>query len=157
MNIEIERKFLVSNHFKQHVQQSITIKQGYLNTHPERTVRIRTKGEKAYITVKGKSSNDGLQRLEWEKEIPFQEAETLFPLCEPYCIEKIRHIILYDNHTFEIDEFLGDNKGLVVAEVELKEPNEKINLPDWILKEVTGNPQYYNSYISQNPYKNWNQ
>ncbi len=157
MNIEIERKFLVSNDFREYIQQSITIKQGYLNTHPERTVRVRIKGEKAYITVKGKSSNDGLQRLEWEKEINIQEAENLFPLCEPYCIEKIRHLIVIGNHTFEIDEFLGHNKGLILAEVELKEPNEKVIFPNWILKEVTGDPQYYNSYISQNSYKNWNQ
>ncbi|APD07177.1 adenylate cyclase [Flavobacteriaceae bacterium UJ101] len=156
MNIEIERKFLVSDDFRKFIQKSTPIKQGYLNTDPERTVRIRTKGNKAFITVKGKSSKDGLERFEWEKELSLQEAKILFPLCEKHCIEKIRHEILYENYLFEIDEFLGDNKGLILAEVELKDKNETIILPKWIIKEVTGNLNYYNSYISTNPFKNWN-
>ncbi len=155
MNIEIERKFLVSDDFRAFIHQSVKIKQGFLNTDPERTVRIRVKGKKAFITVKGKSSKDGLERLEWEKEINIQEAENLFPLCENQPIEKIRHEIKEKNHVFEVDEFLGENKGLILAEVELKSKDEKMMLPKWILKEVTGNLKYYNSYISQNPFKNW--
>lgn len=155
MNIEIERKFLVSDDFRKSIQKSTPIKQGYLNTNPERTVRIRTKGEKAFITIKGKSSNDGLERFEWEKEISLQEAQNLFPLCEPYYIEKIRHEIIYKDHLFEIDEFLGVNHGLILAEVELKDKNETLVLPKWIIKEVTGEIKYYNSYISTNPFKDW--
>ncbi|MFV0237366.1 MAG: CYTH domain-containing protein [Flavobacteriales bacterium] len=155
MNIEIERKFLVSDDFRKNIRKSTMIKQGYLNTNPERTVRIRTKGERAFITVKGKTSKDGLERFEWEKEVNIQEAKNLFPLCEKYCIEKIRHEVPYENHIFEVDEFKGCNEGLVLAEVELKDKNEIVMLPKWITKEVTGNLNYYNSYISKNPFKNW--
>ncbi len=155
MNLEIERKFLVSDDFRTFIDQSVKIKQGFLNTDPKRTVRIRIKGKKAFITVKGKSSKDGLERLEWEKEISVLDAESLFLLCENQPIEKIRHEIKEKNHVFEVDEFLGENKGLIVAEVELKSKYERIMFPKWILKEVTGNLKYYNSYISQNPFKNW--
>ncbi|MFV0530535.1 MAG: CYTH domain-containing protein [Flavobacteriales bacterium] len=156
MNIEIERKFLVLNDFKNFIHKSTCIKQGYLNTDPERTVRIRINNQRDWITIKGKSSKDGLERFEWEKEIPLHEGENLLLLCEEKPIEKIRHEIIHENHVFEVDEFLGENKGLVLAEVELKDKNEYINFPEWILKEVTGDFKYYNSYISQNPYKNWN-
>ena len=156
MNKEIERKFLVSADFRNFIQTSTPIKQGYLNTDSHRTVRIRTKGEVAYLTIKGISSKDGLERFEWEKEIPKKEAELLFPLCESFIIDKIRHEIQINEHLFEIDEFFGENEGLILAEVELKDKNEIVNLPKWILKEVTGQKQYYNSYISKNPFKNWN-
>ncbi len=156
MNIEIERKFLVSEEFRKHISKSTPIKQGYLNTDAERTVRVRTKGDKAFITIKGKSSSDGLERFEWEKEISPYDAFELLNLCEDHIIDKIRHEVVFKKHTFEIDEFLGKNEGLILAEVELNDKNEKVNLPTWITEEVTGKSCYYNSYISNTPFKNWN-
>ena len=136
---EIERKFLVvSNDFKKESHKHTRIIQGFLNTHPERTVRIRTSGEYGYLTIKGISDQSGLTRFEWEKQISLADAKKLLPLCEPGIIDKNRFEVLVGNHTFEIDEFLGENEGLVVTEVELESKNEPFEKPYWLGKEVTG-------------------
>lgn len=154
--IEIERKFLVkSDAFKNKAHTKTRLIQGFLNTHPERTVRVRVKGDYGFLTVKGKSTNDGLSRFEWETEIPKTNAEALLKLCEPSLIDKIRYEIPVGNHTFEVDEFFGDNEGLIVAEVELSSENETIEKPNWLGKEVTGQTKYYNSQLSKQPYKTW--
>ena len=155
MSLEIERKFLVAGNYHPDVTQSIRICQGYLNSHPNRTVRVRIKGEHGYITVKGESSDSGMTRFEWEKEISLEEAQQLLVLCEPGVIDKIRHLVKVGNHTFEVDEFLGDNQGLVVAEIELESENDVFERPKWLGTEVTGDPRYYNASLSQNPYKTW--
>ena len=153
---EIERKFLVtSNQFKEEAYQTFSIKQGYLNSHPERATRVRIKENKAFITVKGKSSANGLTRFEWEKQIEVNDAKELLKLCEPGKIEKNRFLIKSENHTFEVDEFYGENEGLTIAEVELENENEEVIFPDWLGKEVTGDKKYYNSALINNPYKNW--
>jgi len=154
--IEIERKFLVtSNAFKSEAYNSTRIIQGFLNTDKERTVRIRLKGEIGYLTIKGKSTNDGLTRFEWEKEISKTEAEALLLLCEKGVIEKIRYEIKINNHIFEVDEFFGDNEGLIIAEVELQKENETFTKPNWLGEEVTGQIKYYNSQLSKQPYNTW--
>ncbi|HSP83916.1 MAG TPA: CYTH domain-containing protein [Gillisia sp.] len=154
--IEIERKFLVKAHdFKAEAYKKTRIVQGFLNTDPHRTVRIRINGEQAFITVKGLSNKTGLSRFEWEKEIPVNEAEALLALCEPGIIEKVRYLVKKNNHTFEVDEFLGENQGLVIAEVELKDENESFTKPAWLGPEVTGDVRYYNSQLSKDPYINW--
>lgn len=154
--IEIERKFLVKAHdFKAEAYKKTRIVQGFLNTDPHRTVRIRINGEQAFITVKGLSNKTGLSRFEWEKEIPVNEAEALLALCEPGIIEKVRYLLKKNNHTFEVDEFLGENQGLVIAEVELKDENESFTKPAWLGPEVTGDVRYYNSQLSKDPYINW--
>ncbi len=154
--VEIERKFLVNSEiFKKEAFRKTRIRQGFLNTDKERTVRIRIKGEKSFITVKGKSSKDGLKRFEWEKEILKDEAQTLLDLCEPTIIDKIRYEVKIGNHIFEVDEFYGENIGLIVAEVELKIENEVFETPNWLGKEVTGDVKYYNSQLSKQPYKTW--
>ncbi|WP_461598406.1 CYTH domain-containing protein [Winogradskyella sp.] len=156
MTVEIERKFLVtSNDFKKEATVSYKIKQGFLNSHKERTVRVRLKNGKGYLTVKGKSSEDGLVRFEWEKEISSQDAEQLFGLCEKGTLDKMRYEVNFGKHTFEIDEFFGDNEGLVIAEVELQSKNEHFEKPEWLGKEVTGDVKYYNSQLSKQPYKTW--
>ena len=154
--IEIERKFLVlSEAFKTEAFNKIRIIQGFLSTHKERTVRVRIKGKKAFITVKGISNNEGTSRLEWEKEIPVKEAETLLSICEPNLIEKTRFEIKSGNHVFEVDEFYGENEGLIIAEIELTSENEDFKKPDWLGKEVTGDVRFYNSLLSKTPYRNW--
>lgn len=154
--IEIERKFLVkANDFKAEAFKKTRIVQGFLNTDPHRTVRIRINGNQAFITVKGLSNKTGLSRFEWEKEIPVKEAETLLDICEPGIIEKVRYLVKINNHTFEVDEFLGENQGLVIAEVELKDENESFTKPAWLGPEVTGDVRYYNSQLSKDPYINW--
>lgn len=154
--IEIERKFLVkSDAFKEEAYKKIAILQGFLNTDPGRTVRIRIKGEKAFITVKGKTNKSGLTRFEWEKEIKRTDAHSLIDLCEPGIIDKTRYLVKSGNHTYEVDEFYGDNQGLVVAEVELNSEDEKFEKPEWLGKEVTGDVRYYNSQLTKNPFKKW--
>ncbi|UKM65696.1 CYTH domain-containing protein [Flavobacteriaceae bacterium GSB9] len=154
--IEIERKFLVlSNDFKTAAFKKTKLVQGYLNSHKERAVRVRIKGEKGFLTVKGASSKNGLSRFEWEKEIALQDAKALLNLCESGIIDKIRYEVKLKNHIFEIDEFFGDNEGLVIAELELKSENETFEKPDWLGDEVTGNPKYYNAQLSKHPYKKW--
>ncbi|RKS55298.1 adenylate cyclase [Gillisia mitskevichiae] len=154
--VEIERKFLVtSDKFKNEAFKSSEIKQGYLNSHPERTTRIRIQDEIAFITIKGKSSKSGLSRFEWEKEIAVVEALELLKLCEPGAIEKVRYFVKSEEFTFEIDEFSGDNRGLVMAEIELTSEKDTFKKPDWLGEEVTGDLRYYNSQLSKNPFKNW--
>ncbi|MDT0649446.1 CYTH domain-containing protein [Autumnicola edwardsiae] len=154
--MEIERKFLVtSDDFKFEAEEKLRIKQGYLNSHPDRAVRVRTKGAKAFITVKGRSSESGLSRFEWEKEISTEDAEELLKLCEPGIIDKARYLIKLGQHTFEVDEFYGSNKGLIVAEVELSSETEEFEKPEWLGKEVTGDNKYYNAQLCKEPYQNW--
>ena len=153
---EIERKFLVvSEDFKKEAFKNFSIKQGFLNTDPERTVRLRITGDKAFITIKGKSSKSGLSRFEWEKEIDVKEAEALFELCEPGIIEKTRYLVKAGDFVFEIDEFYGENEGLKVAEIELNKETDTFEKPQWLGREVTGEVKYYNSQLSKNPFKNW--
>ena len=154
--IEIERKFLVkSKAFKAESFKNTRIIQGFLNTHKDRTVRVRLKGENGFLTVKGVSSKNGLSRFEWEKEISNLEAEALLKLCEPTIIDKVRYEVKVKNHIFEVDEFSGENEGLIIAEIELNSENETFDKPDWLGKEVTGDIRYYNSQLSKNPFKNW--
>lgn len=154
--IEIERKFLVtSNNFITDAYANHQIAQGYLNSNPERTVRIRIKGESGFLTVKGKNNATGMTRFEWETEITLLEAKPLLSLCETGVIQKIRYEVKSGNHIFEIDVFQGDNEGLIVAEIELNSEDETFKKPDWLGKEVTNDPRYYNSYLSQNPFKKW--
>lgn len=154
---EIERKFLVpSDDFKEQASKKTLFIQAYLNTHPERTIRIRISGEQAFMTIKGKSSENGLSRFEWEKEIPIEEAKELLELCEPGKIKKYRYLIQFGDHIYEVDEFLEDNEGLTLAEIELESEEEKFEKPDWIGEEVTGNLDYYNSNLIAKPYKTWN-
>lgn len=154
--IEIERKFLVqSSDYKVQAFKQTVIIQGFLNTHKERTVRVRLKGDKGFLTVKGQSTNDGVSRFEWEKEISKTDAESLLQLCEPGIISKVRFEVKVGQHIFEIDEFSGDNEGLVVAEIELSSENETFEKPDWLGDEVTGDIRYYNSQLSSYPYHQW--
>ena len=154
--IEIERKFLVtSNAFKTDAFSQNKIAQGYLSSVPERTVRVRIKGDKGFVTVKGISSDSGMSRFEWEKEIPVDEAENLLKLCEKGIIDKIRFNVKIGNHTFEVDEFHGENEGLIIAEIELNSENEVFERPNWLGEEVTNDKRYYNSYLSNHPFKNW--
>ncbi len=155
MAIEIERKFLVKGSFKNLANDVKHIKQGYLNSNPNRAVRVRVCNNLGFITVKGKSSNNGLSRFEWEKPIDINDALQLLLLCEPVPIEKTRYIINYKGHVFEVDEFEGLNQGLVIAEVEIATPDEFIDLPVWIGEEVTNVNKYYNSQLSVNPFLHW--
>lgn len=154
--IEIERKFLVkSNAYKQEANKSTHIVQGFLNTDPNRTVRIRIKGEQAFITVKGKSNDTGTSRFEWEKTISVEDAKNLIEICEQGVIKKIRYEIPSGRHLFEVDEFFDENQGLIIAEIELQEENETFDKPNWLGEEVTGNPKYYNSQLSKLPFRKW--
>lgn len=153
---EIERKFLVKNtEFKKEAFQKKYIKQAFLNSDKNRTVRVRIKDEEAFLTIKGISNKEGTTRFEWEKQISIEEAKSLFDLCEKGEIEKYRYLVKSGKHTFEVDEFLGENKGLYVAEIELEHEEEQFLKPNWLAKEVTGDTKYYNSCISKNPFKNW--
>jgi len=156
MDLEIERKFLVNSMaFKNEAFKHTRIVQGFLSTNKKRTVRVRLKGEQGFLTIKGISSNDGLSRLEWEKEISKPEAESLLNVCKKAIIDKIRYEIQVAEHIFEVDVFLGDNAGLIIAEVELNDENEPFSKPDWLGKEVTGKIRYYNAQLSKHPYKLW--
>lgn len=155
MALEIERKFLVKGEFRNEAGKASKIIQGYLSSVPERTVRVRLKGDRGFITVKGSEDESGTTRFEWEREISFAEAEELLKICEPGIIEKIRYEIRHEGHLFEIDEFSGENTGLVIAEVELTSKNEYFEIPGWLGKEITGEPQYYNSALKDNPFSRW--
>ena len=152
---EIERKFLVKGDFKADSFKATRITQGYLSSVPERTVRVRVKGEKGYITIKGKGNDSGASRYEWEKEIPVDEVKELLKLCEPGIIDKTRYLVKAGEHTFEVDEFYGENEGLVMAEVALKDENENFIKPAWLGEEVTGDVRYYNSMLMKHPYTKW--
>ena len=154
--VEIERKFLVTNRdFISESSENFRIVQGYLNSNPERTVRVRIKGKKGYITIKGKGNESGLTRFEWEKEIAVSEAVALLQLCENGVIDKIRYNVMFENHLFEVDVFSGENEGLIVAEIELQSENETFTKPNWLGDEVTTEEKYYNAYLSNYPYTNW--
>lgn len=154
--VEIERKFLVTNHsFISESKENFRIVQGYLNSNPERTVRVRIKGDKGFLTIKGKGNESGMSRYEWEKEIAVSEAEALLQLCEKGVIDKIRYHVTYENHLFEVDVFFGENEGLIVAEIELQSENESFEKPNWLGEEVTSDERYYNAYLSNNPFKSW--
>lgn len=152
---EIERKFLVCGDFKSRAVREERICQGYLSSVPERTVRVRVRGEQGFLTIKGGSDASGRSRYEWEKEIPLREAQELLRLCEPGRVDKVRYEIPVGRHVFEVDEFCGENAGLVVAEVELEAVDEVFERPEWLGEEVTGDARYYNASLSRCPYAVW--
>jgi adenylate cyclase len=157
MYLEIERKFLVKGDYKPYVKQSKAIAQGYLSSDPARTVRVRISDDKAFLTIKGESNSFGVSRFEWEKEISASDARQLLQLCDPAeIINKRRHIIPTGDFIWEVDEFFGVHKGLVIAEIELPSEKTAFAHPDWLGEEVTGNPHYYNAYLSKHPYININ-
>ena len=147
MALEIERKFLVDKEKTSALKLSDGEKifQGYLSTDKNKTVRVRTKGNKGFLTIK--TANTGIVRNEFEYEIPIADAEELLKICEPYTLKKIRYKIEYSNHTWEVDFFLGRHEGLILAEVELSSPEEVVDFPDWLDKEVSDNPKYFNSNL----------
>lgn len=149
---EIERKFLVTGDFKQEACDSFRLVQGYISTDPDRTVRVRIKGEQGFLTIKGRSSLDGLSRYEWEKEIPVSEALELMNLCVSGVIDKTRYLVPCGDHTYEVDVFHGANEGLVLAEIELSDELEAFEKPFWLGEEVTGDVRYYNSMLSKHPF-----
>ena len=153
---EIERKFKVKNDaYKAEAVKVVRITQGYLSSVPERTVRIRLKDEEAFITIKGATNNRGTTRFEWEKSISVSEALQLLSLCEQGVIDKRRYIVPVGKYTFEVDEFYGDNEGLVMAEIELPDENATFTKPDWLGEEVTGDGRYYNAMLVKKPFKHW--
>lgn len=152
MGMEIERKFLVCGDWSRDVKESVHIMQGYLNLDKDRTVRVRIKGKRGYLTVKGPTN--GVSRFEWEKEIPAEDARGMMDLCTGV-IDKTRHLAPIGDHVYEIDEFHGDNEGLIVAEIELGSEDEQFVRPDWLGEEVSHERRYYNSQLIINPYKNW--
>jgi CYTH domain-containing protein len=156
MPLEIERKFLVvSDDYKNQAFTSQRIKQGYLSSQAERTVRIRIVDENAFLTIKGVSNESGTSRYEWEKKISKADAEELLLLCEPGIIDKRRFKIKSEQFIFEVDEFFGANEGLVIAEIELNSENDIFQKPVWLGEEVTGIDKYYNSMLIKRPYTSW--
>ena len=154
--LEIERKFLVrGDDYKRQAYASSRIRQGYICSGHGRTVRVRLRDDRGYLTIKGPSNADGISRYEFEKEITLDEAEHLMALCEPDQIDKTRYLVKSGNHTFEVDEFYGDNEGLVMAEVELQAEDEPFEKPDFIGEEVTGDRRYYNAHLLKQPFKTW--
>ncbi len=154
--LEIERKFLVKkgDAYKNAAFSSSHIQQGYIPAEGA-TVRVRTRDDKAYLTIKGKSVNGGMTRYEFEKEITMDEAQHLLQLCQGGVIDKRRYLVKSGNHIFEVDEFYGDNEGLVMAEVELESEIEAYEKPDFIDREVTGDKRFYNSHLLTNPFCKW--
>jgi len=155
MKREIERKFLVAGDFRPFVESSSRITQGYIAHDNGRTVRVRTRDDKAYLTIKGPSDASGISRFEWEEEIPVPDALQLMEICQGGFVDKTRHLVPFGGHIFEVDEFYGDNEGLIVAEIELSDVFEAFSRPGWLGEEVTGDRRYYNSHLLRNPYKNW--
>jgi len=155
MSHEIERKFLVDGDYKPFVKKSMRIIQGYLSSVPERTVRVRVKGDKGFLTIKGIGSESGASRFEWETEIKKEDVENLLKICEPGVIDKTRHLVEVGSHVYEVDEFYGQNEGLTVAEVELSSEDEAFDKPSWLGKEVTGDSKYYNAMLMKHPYSKW--
>ena len=152
---EIERKFLVTGEFKSQAFAQDRIIQGYICSAQGRTVRVRIRDNRGYLTIKGASNVSGTSRYEWEHELPLAEAEELMKLCEPGVIDKTRYRVRCGKHVFEVDEFYGDNDGLIVAEVELASEDETFDKPSFIAEEVTGDRRYYNSQLMKKPYKTW--
>lgn len=155
MHFEIERKFLVKGPFKELASSSSRIMQGYISSMKGRTVRVRIRDEKGYLTIKGPSDQGGLVRYEFEKEISLQDARDLMKICEPGIIDKTRYLVSYEGHIFEVDEFYGENEGLILAEVELKAPDEPFERPAFLGREVTGDRRFYNSCMRVHPYSQW--
>ena len=154
MSFEIERKFLVAGEFKSHAYASSRIRQGYIAS-GRCTVRVRIRDDKGYLTIKGASDAAGVSRYEFETEVSVRDAEDLMKLCEPGIVDKTRYLVRSGKHVFEVDEFYGDNEGLVMAEVELSAEDEAFEKPDFIGREVTGDRRYYNSHLRVYPYKLW--
>lgn len=152
---EIERKFLVIGEYKSFAFAQSRIVQGYICSARGRTVRVRIRDNKGYLTIKGASNASGTSRYEWEKELPLSEAKELMKLCEPGMIDKTRFLVRSASHVFEIDEFYGENEGLVIAEVELNAEDETFVKPEFIGQEVTGDIRYYNSHLMKKPYRTW--
>ena len=152
---EIERKFLVEGEYKSQVYAQSRIIQGYISSARGRTVRVRIRDGRGYLTIKGASDSSGISRYEWEKETPLNEAKDLMRLGEPGGIDKTRYLVRTGQHVFEVDEFYGENEGLTVAEVELASENEPFEKPDFIGREVTGDIRYYNSQLMKHPFKEW--
>ena len=153
---EIERKFLVNGEAYRHeASGSSRIAQGYLWSAPGHTVRVRVRGDRGFLTIKGPGSEDGTSRFEWEKEISADDARSLLKLCGNGIIDKTRWLVDFGAHTFHVDEFHGDNEGLVVAELELSSAAEPYERPAWLREEVTGDKKYYNSALSACPFKDW--
>ena len=152
---EIERKFLVTGEFKSQAFAQDRIIQGYICSAQGRTVRVRIRDNRGYLTIKGASNVSGTSRYEWEHELSLAEAEELMKLCEPGVIDKTRYLVRCGKHVFEVDEFYGDNDGLIVAEVELASEDETFDNPSFIAEEVTGDRRYYNSQLMKKPYKTW--
>jgi len=157
MALEIERKFLVTGEFRSKAYAQSRIRQGYITSGNGRTVRIRIRDDKGYLTIKGPSDRAGLARYEFETEVSLSDAEDLMRLCEPGIIDKTRYLVKNTDgkHTWEVDEFYGDNEGLTVAEIELQDEDEPFDKPDWLGQEVTGDPRYFNSMLMKTPYKKW--
>ncbi len=155
MAFEIEHKFLVRGEFRHEAVKSFRIAQGYIMNSDSKVVRVRIRDNEGFITIKGPSTHGGLTRYEWEKEIPVGEAQELMALCGPGVIDKTRYIVPVGGHNFEVDEFHGDNEGLVMAEVELETEDEAFDRPQWLGEEVTGDPRYYNAMLSKEPYSTW--
>lgn len=154
MGIEIERKFLVKNDSWRGLGAGTPYRQGYLSTDRERVVRVRRAGDRGFLTVKG--AGDGAARAEYEFEIPVAEAdEMLDTLCLRPLIEKVRHLVPFAGLVWEVDEFSGDNRGLILAEVELEREDQPVVLPDWVGREVTGDPRYFNAYLVEKPFTTW--
>lgn len=147
MAIETERKFLVKGSFQHLALKYVRIRQAYLSTDPERTVRLRIAGEKAFITIKSSASQRSFSRKEWEFELPPAEAEEMMNICVPGKIDKTRYYIPSGIHTFEVDIFHDKNEGLIIAEIELSDESEIFEKPEWLGEEVTGNPAYYNANL----------
>jgi adenylate cyclase len=155
-NQEIERKFLVKGDYKKYVTKETKIVQGFLSTVPERTVRVRIKGDKGFLTIKGIGNKSGASRYEFEKEISVQDAKDLMKICEPGVIDKTRYIVPTSNNLFfEVDEFYGENVGLTLAEIELPSEDTSFEKPEWLGEEVTGDVRYFNSMLMKNPFKDW--
>jgi len=153
---EIERKFLVKSHsYRKEAQKTEEIIQGFLSSVPERTVRVRKVDDLGWITIKGIGNASGTTRFEWEKEISGSEAGDLLDLCESGRIEKTRYYVKRGAHTFEVDEFHGENQGLVIAEIELEDETESFEHPSWLGEEVTGQIKYYNASLSKRPFSKW--
>lgn len=155
MPLEIERKFLVTGDFKSLAYAHSRIRQGYICSGGGKTVRIRMRDDKGFLTIKGPSNRDGMSRYEFETEVSLSDAQDLMRLCEPGIIDKTRYLVKSGRHVFEVDEFYGDNEGLVMAEVELSDENEPFEKPSFIGEEVTGDRRYYNSHLRNYPYKLW--
>lgn len=152
---EIERKFLVTGEYKSQAYAQSRITQGYISSARGRTVRVRIRDGKGYLTIKGAANASGTSRYEWEKELPLAEAEELMRLCEPGVIDKTRYLVRSGRHVFEVDEFYGENEGLTVAEVELASEDEPFVKPAFIGQEVTGDVRYYNSQLRVRPFSAW--